>query len=199
MNRCSCPQRQEDQKHCSLSPYCPQSPTDCSHSWFLYPLDYWIKFLPKPSRHDVGVDQGHQQGKGPALGRSEHRGQFLLHHRRHRRHMNTHMTAAPNENTAGAIEEPTNHRLLVAAGPIPAGSWSQTWRCVEVAPPCVIVPIHRLAATEPVAQCFTSMQSSSDIGLVANSFHRCWPTAVIILFTSSFCAYWYPQRLAQRS
>jgi hypothetical protein len=36
----------------------------------------------------------------------------------------------------------------------------------------------------PVAQCFTSMQSSSDIGLVANSFHRCWPTAVIILFTS---------------
>ena len=28
------------------------------------------------------------------------------------------------------------------------------------------------------------MQSSSDIGLVANSFHRCWPTAVIILFTS---------------
>ena len=36
----------------------------------------------------------------------------------------------------------------------------------------------------PVAQCFTSIQSSSDIGLVANSFHRCWPTAVIILFTS---------------
>jgi hypothetical protein len=45
------------------------------------------------------------------------------------------MTAAPNDNTAGAIEEPTNHRLLVAAGPIPVGSWSQTWRCVEVAPP----------------------------------------------------------------
>ena len=45
------------------------------------------------------------------------------------------VAVAPNENTAGAVEEPTQHRLLVAAGPIPVGSWSQAWRCVEVAPP----------------------------------------------------------------
>ena len=28
-------------------------------------------------RHDIGVDQGHQQGEGPALRRSEHGRHFL--------------------------------------------------------------------------------------------------------------------------
>eukprot|EP00438_Fugacium_kawagutii_P027394 Skav208441 [mRNA] locus=scaffold1952:175062:177287:+ [translate_table: standard] len=111
--------------------------------------------------------------------------------------MNTHMTMASDENTTGAIEEPTCHSLLVAAGPIPASSGFQARRCVEVAPPRGIVPVHCLTAAILIAQALAGMQPS-EIGLMAHASDR-WPSAIVIFFTCIFGADRYPQGLAQRS